>query len=231
MIYHATPSFSFDQLQLMNPKPLPDHYFLSNLFIQQEEIFLQTPKCTSKQGIVMSANKKCIDFVFTSQHEVFLQWIVSLEEHVQKLIYEKRNVWFMEDTIGMDDIQQSFVSIIKQKGSTYTVRAYLPSASLSTDPILFNDAKLPIEESSIKETTTLIGILQFVGIRFNQHSFQMILQIKQLMTLTLNVKCLIQPEEIDLVEIDQFQSIVEKEEEIKRAQMELEELRRKLKNK
>jgi len=132
-------------------------------------------------------------------------------------------LWFMEDTLGMDDIQQSFVSMIKTKGDVHTMRAFLPSSSLSTDPILFNDAKLPIEESSIKETTTLIGILQFVGIRFNQQSFQMVVQVKQLMSLSLSTKCLIQPETLAP------QKILDKEEEIKRAQMELEELRRKLK--
>lgn len=226
MIYHATPSFPMDSIQLMSPRPLPDHYFLSNLLANDHEILLQTPKCTSKQGIIVSANKKCIDFVFTDQQEQFLSWIVSLEERIQHLLYEKRNLWFMEDTIGMDDIQQSFVSSIKTKGNVHTIRAFLPSSSLLTDPIVFNDAKLPIEESSIKETTTLIGVLQFVGIRFNQHLFQMVLQVKQLMALPMSTtKCLIQPEEINLVDMD----ILEKEDEVKRVQSELEELRRKLK--
>jgi hypothetical protein len=214
MIYHAS-NFSLDSLQLMTPKPM-DNYFLSNLSTQGEEILLQTPKCTSKQGIVTSSNKKCIDFVFTQSS--ILSWIVSLEERVQQLIYEKRNLWFMEDTIDMDDIQQSFVSVIKPKGDMYTVRAYLPVS----EPILFNEAKLPIEESSIKETTTLVGILHFVGIRFNQQSFQMILQVKQLMSISLPTKCLIE------LEADHFQSLVEKDE-IKRMQIELEELRRNLK--
>lgn len=223
MIYHASPTFSFESVQLMNPKPIYDNYFLSNLLSNGEELLLQTPKCHSKQGIFLSANKKCIDFVFHSQQEEFFTWILGLEERVQQLLYEKRNLWFMEDTLGMDDIQQSFVSMIKTKGDVHTMRAFLPSSSLSTDPILFNDAKLPIEESSIKETTTLIGILQFVGIRFNQQSFQMVVQVKQLMSLSLATKCLIQPDALAT------QSILEKEEEIKRAQMELEELRRKLK--
>lgn len=215
MIYHAS-KFSLDSLQLMTPKPM-DNYFLSNFFTNGEEILLQTPKCTSKQGIATYSNKKCIDFVFTQ--EPILSWIVSLEERVQQLIYEKRNLWFMEDTIDMDDIQQSFVSVIKPKGDAYTVRAYLPTS----EPILFNEAKLPMEESSIKETTTLVGILHFVGIRFNQQTFQMILQVKQLMAISLPTKCL-----IELEEVDHFQSIVEKDE-MKRMQLELEELRRNLK--
>ena len=229
MIYHATPSFPFDSIQLMPPRPLPDHYFLSNLLSNTNEILLQTPKCTSK-GILVSGNKKCIDLSFTPQHDQFLSWVVQLEERVQQLIYEKRNVWFMEDTIGMDDIQQSFVSTIKTKGNVHTMRAFLPSSSLLTDPIVFNDAKLPIEESSIKETTTIIGVLQFVGIRFNNNLFQMVLQVKQLMALPISTsKCLIQPEEIHLVDLEN-PSILEKEEEMKRVQSELEELRRKLKN-
>ena len=222
MIYHASPTFSFESVQLMHPKPIHDQYFLSNILSEGNELLLQTPKCISKQGIIMSANKKCIDFVIPSHQEEFFQWILGLEERLQQLIYEKRNIWFMEDTLGMDDIQQSFVSMIKTKGGVHTLRAFLPSSLLATDPILFNDAKLPIEESSIKETTSLIAILQFVGIRFNQQSFQVIVQLKQLMSVSLPTKCLIQPTLQD-------ESILAKEEEIKRAQFELEELRRKLK--
>jgi hypothetical protein len=54
----------------------------------------------------------------------------------------------------------------------------------------------------------------------------MVLQVKQLMALPMSTtKCLIQPEEINLVDMD----ILEKEDEVKRVQSELEELRRKLK--
>jgi hypothetical protein len=183
MIYQATSSIPLESLRCSSPKPTLDS-FISHLSISNEEVLLQTPKCTSK-GV-----SKVVDFVIP-QNQPFLDWIASLEERAQQLIYEKRDVWFIEDTVTMDDIQSSFVSVLKQKGDTYTLRAQVPSHS-----IVFNEAKLPIEETSIKETTPLIGLLHFVGIRFNQRMFQLVVHVKQLMVITSSDKCLIRYEEL-----------------------------------
>ena len=93
----------------------------------------------------------------------------------------------------MDDIQSSFVSVLKQKGDTYTLRAQVHTVHA---PLVFNEAKLPIEETSIKETTPVIGLLHFVGIRFNQRMFQLVVHVKQLLAITSSPKCLIQYEEL-----------------------------------
>ena len=184
MIYQATSSIPLGSLQCSSPKPTLDS-FICYLSISNEEILLQTPKCTSK-GV-----SKVVDFVIP-QNQPFLDCIASLEERAQQLIYEKRDVWFIEDTVTMDDIQSSFVSLLKQKGDMYTLRAQVHSMS----PLVFNEAKLPIEETSIKETTPVIGLLHVVGIRFNQRMFQLVVHVKQLLAITSSSKCLIQYEEL-----------------------------------
>jgi len=186
MIYQATSSIPLESLLCGSPKPTVDHFFISNLSIQSEEVLLQTPKCTSK-GV-----SKVVDFVIP-KNQPFLDWIASLEERVQQLIYEKRDTWFIEDTVSMDDIRSSFVSVLKPKGDTYTLRAHVQPIHA---PLVFNEAKLPIEESSIKESTPLIGLLHFVGIRFNQRMFQLVVHVKQLMAITSSPQCLIQYEEL-----------------------------------
>jgi hypothetical protein len=190
MIYQATSPIPFDSIRCSSPKPTLDHAFISLLSISNEEILIQTPKCTSK-GV-----SKVVDFVIP-QNQPFLDCIAALEERVQQLIYEKRDVWFMEDTLTMDDIQSSFVSLLKQKGDVYTLRGQVHSIHA---PLVFNEAKLPIEETSIKETTPLIGLLHVVGIRFNQRMFQLVVHVKQLLAITSSPKCLIQYEE--LLDID-----------------------------
>jgi len=186
MIYQATTSIPLESIQCSSPKPTLDHFFISPLSISNEEVLLQTPKCTSK-GV-----SKVVDFVIPP-NAPFLNWIASLEERAQHLIYEKREAWFV-DNVTMDDIQSSFVSVLKPKGDTYTLRAQVhPSAHA---PLVFNEAKLPIEESSIKETTPVIGLLHFVGIRFNQQMFQLVVHVKQLLAITSSPKCLIQYEEL-----------------------------------
>jgi hypothetical protein len=37
----------------------------------------------------------------------------SLEEKLQQLIYEKRDVWFATENIELDDIQNAFIPILK----------------------------------------------------------------------------------------------------------------------
>ena len=224
MIYQVSSSFATENVQCEFPKPLPDSLFISKLTISGEDILLQTPKCTSKEGL-LNASKKTMDVIF--KNEAFTEWIMSLEERVKRLIYEKRDVWFMENTITMDDIEHAFVSILVPKGNGYTLRVQVPPLHRQ---FIFNESKMPVDETNLKESTPLIHILHFVGVRFNTSMFQLVVHVKQIMALSeATGPCLIEHDE--LLDISEMRMIEQKEEELKRAQLEIEELRRKLKNK
>jgi siroheme synthase (precorrin-2 oxidase/ferrochelatase) len=48
------------------------------------------------------------DLAFTAANTNLIQWVTSLEERLQQLIYEKRDSWFATENIELDDIQNAY---------------------------------------------------------------------------------------------------------------------------
>jgi hypothetical protein len=202
MICKAIPSFDFTKLFLTPPKPLQGGSFLTKFIVSPSDdpLYLQTPKCSTKSGVVGST-KKYIDLCFTKDNVHFLEWVSTLEEKAQQMIYEKRKEWFVSENITLDDIQSAFMSCMKHKHDGYTIRVYIPN-KMEEESIVFDDHENPLNETSIKETSKIVGILDFVGIKFTQKTFQLVIHIKQIMVLTSTPfsKCMIKTE--DIIEID-----------------------------
>ncbi len=203
MICKATPSFDFAKLYLAPPKPIQGGSFLTKFMVSPSDdpLYLQTPKCSSRSGVVHSS-KKHIDLCFTKENVHFMEWISTLEEKAQEMIYAKRKDWFVSDNITLDDIQSAFMSCMKHKQDGYSIRAYIQPNKLEEDSIIYDEHENPLTESCIKETSKIVGILDFVGIKFTQKTFQMVIHMKQIMVLTTTPfsKCMIKKE--DIIEID-----------------------------
>jgi len=194
--------FDFTKIYLATPKPVQGGSFLTRLMVSplDDPLYLQTPKCFSRTGIVASS-KKYIDLCFTKDNVHLMEWLSTLEEKAQQLIYEKRKDWFVAEHITLDDIQSSFMSCMKHKSDGYIIRVYFPT-KVDDGSIIYDDRENQLPESSIKETSKLVCILDFVGIKFTQKTFQLVIQLKQMMVLTSTPfsKCLIDKD--DIIEID-----------------------------
>ena len=183
-IHHALPSFPFHELHLASPVALQGGSFYTkiNSTAKDEKLYIYTPACSTKQGVVTSGNKQYIDFLFTNANSNFITWVDALEERLQLLLYEKRSTWFITEDIELDDIQNAFIPIMKTKSNQYSVRAYLPQKKV--EPIqVYNEDEIPMNISDIKETSQLISILDISGIKFTQKCFQIVINIKQIMIL------------------------------------------------
>ena len=204
MICKAIPSFDFTTLYLAPPKPIQGGSFLTKFVVSptDDPLYLQTPKCSTRSGIVTSNSKKHVDLCFTKENGHFLDWVSTLEERAQQMIYDKRKEWFVSDQITLDDIQTAFMSCIKHKQDGYSIRAYIQPNKVEEESILYDEHENPLTESCIKETSKIVGILDFVGIKFTQKTFQFVIHVKQMMVLTQTPfsKCMIKKE--DIIEMD-----------------------------
>jgi hypothetical protein len=197
MIHHATPDFNFNQLHLATPVAIQGGSFFSklNFSSKDDSLYVYTPKCTAK-GIIQSGSKQFIDFIFIQSNTNFIQWIDALEEKVQRLIYEKKDTWFESDSIELDDIQNSFIPMMKLKGNQCLLRGYIPQGKQAIkEPSIqiYDEHEMPVLLSSIKESSQVISILDIHGLKFNQKCFQLIVNIRQMMVLEKNTfsNCLI----------------------------------------
>jgi hypothetical protein len=222
-IYEPDMNFDFSTLHLAQPIVTANGSFFSkiNVTSADESLFMYTPKSVTKQGIVTTKDKMYTDLSFTSSNTNMIQWISTLEERLQQLIYEKKDTWFATENIEMDDIQNAFVPIIKiYKNSNYVLRAYIQQSKyqLKGEPLLiYNESEQPCTLQNITETTPIITILEIQGIKFSQKSFHVPIVIKQIMLFqTSFTQCLIKKEtqslEIQKEEQQEVQQEVQQEE-------------------
>lgn len=200
-IYHPNTDFDFAKIHLAQPIVTANGSFFSkiNVSTRDESLFIYTPKSVTRQGIVTTKDKIYTDLSFVSANTNIIQWIASLEERLQQLIYEKRDVWFATENIELDDIQNAFVPILKiYKNSNYLLRSYVQQSKqqLKGEPLLiYNESEQPYALSDINENTQLITILEIQGVKFSQKCFHIPIIIKQIMVFqnTSFQQCLIKP--------------------------------------
>ena len=193
MIHDANDTFDFSSIHLGKPTPIQGGSFFTKIIFgkKDESLFVYTPKCTTKQGIV-TTGKPHSDFIFQAENSAFVEWITTLEERIHQLLYEKKNQWFVSEEMEIDDIQNAFIPSMKVKGKQYTLRGFLPQGKQSEPMRVFNELEIPIPIESIKEDP-LIAILDISGIKFSEKYFQLVIHIRQMMVLEKNTfsQCLI----------------------------------------
>jgi len=192
-------SFDFTKLSLVNPITLQGGSFFTKILNDNNELYIQTPICTTKNGFVKTAKKINCDMLFEKTNTVFIEWFENLEEYCQKLIYEKSGDWFA-DEIELDDIENAFTSSIRSyksgmfnmiKTSTESPRISHSISNLS----VYDQQERQMKLEDVNSDNTMVCILQIHGVKFTQKNFQIFIQLKQVMVLNDNMfsKCQIKP--------------------------------------
>ena len=63
MLQEATKDFDFEQLTLGPPSGLQGGSYFTKLLMGDNSLYLQVPKCATKQGIVVTEKKKYCDLI------------------------------------------------------------------------------------------------------------------------------------------------------------------------
>lgn len=191
-------NFDFSKITLANPVILQQQSYFSKIMSNNNELMVQMPKCTSKQGFVNSSKRYYCDLMFPSENTELLSWFEKLEEKIQKLIYSQRKNWFHED-VEPDDIENIFTSSLRsfKSGKFFLCRTMLNSPRMlqTTKLNIFDENENSLEMSSVDDKTEFISILHIHGIKFSSRNFQIYVEMKQMMVINSNpvfTKCLIQ---------------------------------------
>ena len=184
-ILEPSPSFDFSKLACISPTSLSGgNYFIRLLTAAQQPLYIQSPKCVTKSGIIKSGKKMLCDLVFRHEDEAFLEFLESLESFCHQQIFEHREKWFESD-LTLVDIENCFVSPTKsfKSGKLNILRANVPIRLGKCNLKIFDEQEQDVPLDDIKEDTSVISILEIQGIRCSARSFQLEFEIKQLMTL------------------------------------------------
>ena len=212
-IFDTNADFPFEKISLITPTSVSGGVHFSKILINRKQLYIQSPKCKTKQGIVKSGKKIHADLVFSNDDEEFIQWIEMLELTVRKHIFANREKWFDMD-MDEDDIESYFTPTVKifKSGKQYLMRVNV-SQRIGSSPLkIYDENEMNVEMESINENTPVITILEIQGVRCSAKSFQIDVELKQIMVLkpvNLFERCIIKSRGKDLVKNEP------KEEEIK----------------
>ncbi len=183
-IYNATDEFPFSKLLLLKPTAVTGGNYFIKFRINELPLYIQTPKCNTKQGILKAGKKYFSDLMFTNEHESFIQWIEKLENYSQKYIYDHREMWF-DTELDLHDIENSFSSCVKlyKSGKYYIVRTHVPTQLGKCSLKIYNESEDIVQPEDITDKNDIITILEFQGIKCSARSFQIEIEIKQILVL------------------------------------------------
>ena len=184
-IYEPNEKFVFEKLVLTTPKFVSGGNYCIKYMMNDLPLYIQPPKCTIKQGIIKGGKKMYCDLLFTNENEKFIKWIEELEIYSQKYIFDNRAKWFESD-LEMHDIENSFTSPLKiyKSGKFYIVRTIIPTRLGKCTLKLFDEGETDITIDNIKDESNVITIWEIQGIKCSAKSFQIEIEIKQMMILT-----------------------------------------------
>ena len=206
IIYTANKDYPFHALSLANPHGIQGGAFFSKLLLEEEfPCLFQTPKCSTKNGIVQTDKKIYCDLMISDDNDTFLNFLQELEKSIQVLIYEKRNMWFHNE-MEMENIEYFFNPIIRTYKKQYLVRTYVqqPKHIKNLKSLqIYDENENRLSISEVTKDKKIISIIEGLGIKFTSSSFHIELCLRQLMVLEdkpLFEKCLIQTNRRGLME-------------------------------
>ena len=194
-IFDTNSQFPFDKISLITPSTVSGGVYFSKILINKTPLYIQSPKCKTKAGIIKTGKKMHTDLVFTNEDEEFIQWIETLEQTVRKHIYTNREKWFDMD-LDEDDIESYFTPTVKlfKSGKQYIMRVNISQRIGGAALKIYDENESNVDAESINENTTLISILEVQGVRCSTKSFQIDIELKQIMVIqpvNLFEKCII----------------------------------------
>ena len=175
------------------PSSIHGGSYFTKLQYCKKPLYMQSPTCISKQGIVHSGKKTYIDLVFTSEKDgEFISFLENLEKKCVDIIYDKRHLWFTDD-LEKTDIETAFASMVKsyKNGTSHTLRVNINSGNSSNPKFnniggvqscfIFDEENNVLSFDSVKPETLLITIIDFEGIKFTSKSFQFEINARQML--------------------------------------------------
>ena len=169
--------YDFSKLQLGIPVSHLNSTYLARIFENNKPLYMQTPKCTTRGGIVKSGKKMYCDLMFSSDDSIFIDWVTNLEAKCQTLICNKSESWF-QTTYSKDEIETAFSSSLKiYKAGKY----YLLRVNIKPTMKIYTDLNVEVPFDDINENTNMLNIIEFYGIKFTSRNFQIELELKQMM--------------------------------------------------
>jgi hypothetical protein len=185
-IFSTNDTFDFEKLVMTKPTSISGGNYFIRCLVNNQPLYIQPPKCKTKQGIVKAGIGKRLytDLMFTNENEDFIRWMENLETYSQQYIFKNREKWF-DGEMEMHDIENYFTSPLKvfKSGKYYIVRTSINAVLGKPSLKIYDENENEVEFDSINDNTNIMTILEIQGIKCSSKSFQIEIELKQMMVL------------------------------------------------
>ena len=185
-IFEPAGTFDFTQLSLAQPIGVQGGSYFTKISHQNKPLYIEAPRCLTKQGFIKNGKKMFVELMFNNNDVEFIHWVENLESTCQKLIYEKGETWF-QNKLETDDIESAFTSPLRvyKSGKYYLVRINVKTNYVTAAPQIkiYSENETPLSVDDVTIDTTIISIIEVQGIKFTSRSFQIEMELKQVMVL------------------------------------------------
>jgi len=197
-IFDTNDSFDFEKLVLTKPSSITGGNYFIRFLVNSQPLYIQPPKCKTRQGIVRAGKRLYSDLMFTNENEDFIRWMENLENYCQQYIYKNREKWF-EGEMELHDIENYFTSPLKlfKSGKYYLARTNITVVLGKPVLKIYDGDEKEVDFENIGDDTNVMTILEIQGIKCSAKSFQIEIELKQMMVLqSTNIfeKCIIKNE-------------------------------------
>ena len=194
-IFDTNDSFDFEKLTLTKPTSISGGNYFIRFLVNSQPLYIQPPKCKTRQGIVRAGKRLYSDLMFTNENEDFIRWMENLENYCQQYIYKNRENWF-EGEMELHDIENYFTSPLKlfKSGKYYLARTNITVVLGKPSLKIYDGNEKEVDFENIGDDTNVMTILEIQGIKCSAKSFQIEIELKQMMVLqSTNIfeKCII----------------------------------------
>ena len=198
-IISPTDDFDFSTIHLAYPTSIQGGAFFTKIYSSSKPLYIQTPKSLTKQGFIKNGKKIHTELMFDSNEDIFIKWLENLESKCVDLLFEKGEQWFQEK-LDKCDIESAFSSPTKiyKSGKYYLVRCNVKINTSTNNPSIriYSEDETPLTIDDITYDKKIISVIEIQGIKFTSRSFQLDIEMKQVMLLDNDLifeKCVIQP--------------------------------------
>ena len=180
-IYQYTDDLNFKDIILYTPKAVQGGGYHAKIKINNDDLFIQTPKIKTKNGINITGKKVYCDLLFERGHLEFIEFIKNIEKRVQEIVCEKGGLWFTEEPT-LNQIQNRWNSHVKiYKSNQYLIRTNIKSSAKELSLKIWDEHQNILSYSDLKKEDSIISIIEVVGLKFTTSSFHIMLELIQLM--------------------------------------------------
>lgn len=186
--YEPNKSFDYDKVTLENPRPVQGGSYFTKITMDSNKLlYVQFPKCLTKQGVIVTKRGKYCDLMYERMDEgELVEWIENLESRCHDLIDAKKNLWFQSD-LSRDDIETMMSPIFRlyKSGKKLLMRVNIDNNKHTGRDkcIVYDEREVLVDLESVNDQRMIIPLVHIDGIKFSSRSFEVEMKLVQLMVL------------------------------------------------